>query len=49
LQAEFKARPAKSINEAGQRIEKLTGIRRSPTWWVAKSDLDTIFCLLDRW
>ena len=31
LKAEFKVRPAKSINEAGQRIEKLTGIRRSPT------------------
>ena len=31
LKAEFEARPAKSINEAVQRIEKLTGIRRSPT------------------
>ena len=31
LEAEFEARPAKSINEAVQRIEKLTGIRRSPT------------------
>ena len=31
LEAEFEARPAKSINEAIQRIEKLTGIRRSPT------------------
>ena len=31
LKAEFEARPAKSINEAVQRIEMLTGIRRSPT------------------
>ena len=31
LQAEFEARPAKSINEAAERIEKLTDIRRSPT------------------
>jgi transposase len=31
LKAEFEARPAKSINEAVHRIEKLTGIRRSPT------------------
>jgi len=31
LKAEFEARPAKSINEAVQRIEELTGIRRSPT------------------
>ncbi|MFH1908883.1 MAG: IS630 family transposase, partial [Chloroflexota bacterium] len=31
LKAEFETRPAKSINEAVQRIEKLTGIRRSPT------------------
>jgi transposase len=31
LEAEFEARPAKSINEAGQRIEELSGIRRSPT------------------
>lgn len=31
LKAEFEARPAKSINEAVQRIEKLTGLRRSPT------------------
>lgn len=31
LKAEFEAHPAKSINEAVQRIEKLTGIRRSPT------------------
>lgn len=31
LKAEFEARPAKSINEAVQRTEKLTGIRRSPT------------------
>lgn len=30
LEAEFEIRPAKSINEAVQRIEKLTGIRRSP-------------------
>jgi len=31
LKAEFEARPARSINEAAERIEKLTGIRRSPT------------------
>lgn len=31
LEAEFKKRPAKSINEAAERIDKLTGIRRSPT------------------
>lgn len=31
LKAEFEARPAKSINEAVHRIEKLTGLRRSPT------------------
>jgi transposase len=31
LRAEFEARPAKSIKEAGDRIEKLTGMRRSPT------------------
>jgi len=31
LKAEFEIRPAKSINEAVQRIEKLTGIRRSTT------------------
>ena len=31
LKAEFEARPAKSINEAVQRIEKLTRIRRCPT------------------
>ena len=31
LKVEFEIRPAKSINEAGQRIEKLTGIRRSRT------------------
>ncbi|MCP4082065.1 MAG: IS630 family transposase, partial [Planctomycetaceae bacterium] len=31
LKAEFEARPAKSIKEAVKRIEKLTGIRRSPT------------------
>ena len=31
LKAEFEARPAKSVNEAVQRIEKLTDIRRSPT------------------
>ncbi len=31
LKAEFEIRPAKSINEAVQRIEKLTGLRRSPT------------------
>jgi transposase len=31
LKAEFEARPAKSINEAAQRIEDLTGVRRSPT------------------
>lgn len=31
LKAEFEACPAKSINETVQRIEKLTGLRRSPT------------------
>jgi transposase len=31
LKAEFETCPAKSINEAVQRIKKLTGIRRSPT------------------
>lgn len=31
LKAEFEVRPAKSISEAVQRIEKLTGLRRSPT------------------
>ena len=31
LKAEFEACPAKSINEAVQRIETLTGLRRSPT------------------
>ena len=31
LPAEFEARPAKSINEAVQRIEQLTSIQRSPT------------------
>ncbi len=31
IQDEFEARPAKSINEAVQRIETLTGLRRSPT------------------
>jgi transposase len=31
LKAEFEACPAKSINEAVQRIEKLISIRRSPT------------------
>ena len=31
LEAEFKANPPKTINEAIERIEKLTGIRRSPT------------------
>ncbi len=31
IEAEFKAKPPKSINEAADRIEKLTGIRRSPT------------------
>jgi transposase len=31
LKAEFEVRPARSINEAVQRIEKLTGLRRSPT------------------
>jgi transposase len=31
LKVKFEIRPAKSINEAVQRIEKLTGIRRSPT------------------
>jgi len=31
LEAEFKAKPPKSINEAADRIEQLTGIRRCPT------------------
>jgi len=31
LEDEFKARPAKTINEAVERIERLTGLRRSPT------------------
>jgi len=31
LEAEFRANPPKTINEAVERIEKLTGIRRSPT------------------
>lgn len=31
LVAEFKAKPPKSINEAAERIETLTGIRRCPT------------------
>lgn len=31
LKAEFEAKPPKIINEAVERIEKLTGIRRSPT------------------
>jgi len=31
IEEEFKARPAKSINEAIERIEQLTTIRRSPT------------------
>jgi transposase len=31
LEAEFTAKPAKSMNEAVDRIEKLTGIRRSPS------------------
>ncbi len=31
LKAEFEARPAKSTKEAVKRIEKLAGIRRSPT------------------
>lgn len=30
LEAEFKARPAQSIKEAADRIEKLTQVRRSP-------------------
>ena len=31
LEAEFRANPPQTINEAVERIEKLTGIRRSPT------------------
>ena len=31
LKAAFEERPPKSINEAVQRIEELTGLRRSPT------------------
>jgi transposase len=31
LEEEFKARPPKTINEAVERIEQLTGLRRSPT------------------
>lgn len=31
IEAEFRKNPAKSINEAVDRIEQLTGIRRSPT------------------
>jgi len=31
LKAEFEARPPQSVDEAVERIEKLTGIRRSPT------------------
>jgi transposase len=31
LKVEFEARPAVTINEAAERIEQLTGIRRSPT------------------
>jgi len=31
IEAEFKAKPPKSINEAADRIETLTGIRRCPT------------------
>jgi len=31
VRREFEVRPAKSINEATQRIENLTGLRRSPT------------------
>jgi len=30
LEAEFKARPAQSMKEAADRIEKLTNVRRSP-------------------
>ena len=30
LEAEFKAQPAQSMKEAAQRIEQLTGVRRSP-------------------
>jgi transposase len=30
LEAEFKARPAPTMKEAAKRIEKLTGVRRSP-------------------
>jgi len=31
LEEEFQARPPKTINEATERIEQLTGLRRSPT------------------
>ena len=31
IEAEFKAKPPQSINEAAERIEQLTGIRRCPT------------------
>jgi len=31
IEAEFRARPPQTINEAIDRIEKLTGLRRSPT------------------
>jgi transposase len=31
IEAEFKAKPPKTIKEAIDRVEKLTGIRRSPT------------------
>jgi len=31
LEEEFKARPPKTVNEAVERIERLTGLRRSPT------------------
>jgi hypothetical protein len=31
LQAEFTARPPHTVGEACERIEQLTGVRRSPT------------------
>lgn len=31
IEAEFKAKPPRSINEAIERVEQMTGIRRSPT------------------
>ena len=31
IDKEFESKPPKSVNEAQERIEKLTGIKRSPT------------------